>query len=101
MSNPVNKIAPSKLVKMTAVLLRAFAALGCRPTVCHACDKEIVEGDSFKLVPHREFVEWDMHDEMCCETCGEQQLRNRGRRERRQERIGGYSRPSSAQRGES
>lgn len=58
---------------MTAELLRLFRYAGCDPTTCHACQKRIKDGDTFKLVPHLK-PGAKSTDEMCCSKCGEPEL---------------------------
>lgn len=88
---------------MTSDLIRLFRAVGCDPTLCHACGERLLVGSTFKLVPHQK-PGGAMTDEMCCEKCGEHQLVLRDKRavkldqpnvfRRNGVSFGGYSRPS-------
>ena len=103
----INDINPSEDTVMTPALVRLFTAEGCVPTMCHACNKRIKAGVTFKLIPHNSGD--GLRDEMCCSDCGEKELVARDKRIERQRvhhvsydqsagyATGGYSRPSKVQ----
>ena len=109
--NEIDQIKPSEDTLMTDDLIRIFKSLGCSPTVCHACRKEIKTGEVFKLVPHTN-IDSKGHDiegfsdEMCCDKCDDHQLTLRDLRYRKKyksERVlkiaaggHGFSRPSKS-----
>lgn len=97
----LDEIKADEPVTMTAGLVRLFAAAGCKPTVCHACERRIKAGMIFRLVAHKGT------DEMCCDRCGAPELLKRDKRTEEFNRAmrprrglgefwAGYSRPSAA-----
>ena len=106
--NEIDEIKPSEDTLMTGHLIRIFKSVGCSPTECHACTKEIKTGEVFRLVPHPNINAWSSGDrfvdEMCCVNCGSKQLTLRDRRRRRNQKNHaakkiaagghGFSRPS-------
>jgi len=110
--NPIDEIKPSEDTLMTDELIRIFKSVGCSPTTCHACEREIKSGEVFKLVPHRKSrpgydISEEFVDEMCCDSCDSHQLTLRDRRahKERKEHVArkiaggghGFSRPSKSQ----
>lgn len=107
--NEIDEIKPSEDTLMTSHLIRIFKSVGCSPTECHACTKEIKTGEVFRLVPHPTIdgaghILEGFTDEMCCVNCGSHQLTLRDRRLRRNRKNHvskkiaagghGFSRPS-------
>ena len=93
---------------MTDDLIRLFKYAGCDPH-CHACNKPIEAGKTFKLLSHTSAPGWQPGigpiDEMCCEKCGQPELLKRDKRREKEAQDrhysrkpsgsgGGYSRPS-------
>lgn len=94
MNESIDDIVAGADTVMTAALKRLFKAADCDPTSCHACTRDINEGEVFKLVEHKG------EDEMCCHRCGKPELVARDskyatyRDERVRSGYGGFSRPS-------
>lgn len=98
----LDAIAAHTETTMTPELVRLFKAAGCSPTLCHACQRRIKSGMTFKLVAHSKRGIEPLTDEMCCDRCAGPELTKRDKRDANgyaparplSSSFGGYSRPS-------
>ncbi len=65
----IDKIPADENTVMTPLLRRAFLMEECDPA-CHCCDKDIADGDNFKLASVPAEDEWNgTFDIMLCTDC--------------------------------
>lgn len=77
----IEEIPADKIVTMTKELHRLFKAGGCAP-MCHACNKKLTVGESFKLSTlvtavrkgSLNYTDLESREVMLCDTCTTEDL---------------------------